>query len=94
MMFKLCLLFAFTFLAYESTLAQEPLPTLQPGFIVPAPISVYNAPPPIIYRPIVQYQPWQLQGATFQPRVYRTPLRNWLFGVGTVQYHYAPQGQQ
>lgn len=53
------------------------------------------APPPVIYQPQmqIQWQPLQYQGSTYQPKFYRTPIRNWLFGTGTINHYYSPQQQ-
>lgn len=92
----LCLLFVFTLASYTSTYAQE----LQFNFPVqetiatPVPSYYYRLPPRIIYRPQVQIIPYQYEGSTYQPRVYRTPLRNFLFGRGVLNHYYSPQNQQ
>lgn len=48
------------------------------------------APAPVIYQPRVVYQPYQYRGTTVTPKVYHTPIRNWLFGTARVQHIYAP----
>ena len=60
---------------------------------------VRGVPATVLYYPQVQYVPYHYQRSVYQPRVYRTPLRDMLFGAGTMQHYYAPmqpqpQGQQ
>ena len=94
-----CLLFVFTIWAYSDTVAQTPYcpgGNCHPRPIIAPPLPpVYNTvPPPVIYRPQVQWQPVQYQGSTYSPRAYRTPVRNWFFGIGTLNHYYGSQGQQ
>ena len=92
-MIRLCLLFVFTLMSYNATIAQEQ-PTPQPDSIAVNTVPVYNFAPPVIFQPRIQFQPLYLQGSTFQPRVYKTPLRNLFFGIGTITHHYSPTPQQ
>lgn len=96
-MLRICLLFMFTLIAYESSIAQCINGNCAPvNLVAPIRPMVYPSwqPPSTIYRPVLQFQPLQYQGSTYQPRAYRTPLRSWLFGTGTVSHYYQPQPQQ
>ena len=46
--------------------------------------------PPVIYRPVVQWQPWVYRGSEIEKREFRTPLRSLLFGKYRVRHLYAP----
>jgi hypothetical protein len=95
-MIRACLLLAFVITSYSDTVAQTPSSVVIPVYVAPQPIVRYTigSPPPVIFRPQVQWQPYQFQGSTFIPRTYPTPLRNLLFGTGTITHFYSPQGQQ
>lgn len=71
-----------------------PVAPVNPSFGYVYPAVPVTAPPPMIYRPQIYYQPYQYQGSVYRPKTYRTPIRNWLFGTGTVDHYYSPQKQQ
>lgn len=76
--------------------AQGPQLICQDGRCWQAPVILQQAviaAPQQIYVPQVTYQPYQLQSTQVQERVYRTPLRNLLFGKYRVQHQYAPVQQ-
>lgn len=61
------------------------------------PVVVYQTPmiwqpPPVIYRPQVQWVPYQLQRVEATP--WRTPLRSLFWGPMRMTPVYAPQVQQ
>ena len=93
-MIRLCLLFAFTLTSYSCGIAQQVQTQPQPVPFAVNTVPVYNFAPPVIFQPRIQYQPLYLQSSTFQPRVYRTPLRNLFFGTGTITNLYSPTPQQ
>jgi hypothetical protein len=95
------LLFAFTVFASSTSYAQQAdsyyKPQTIPQIAYPVNSGYYMAlPPAVIYRPQYQIQlkPYSYGGSIYNPKTYRTPLRNWLFGTGNVQHYYYPQQPQ
>ena len=86
------LLFAFYGNArcFGQSLAIPAVPVYQvPAYSVAVPVAV----PAVVYRPQVQYVPYQLDRTVVTQKAYRTPLRNLFFGRYRVQHYYAPQQQ-
>ena len=98
-MIRFCLLFVFTLTSYSVGIAQQANTVCYGGrcYQVAPPSTIRYpivSPPPVIYQPQIQYRPYQYQGSVYQPREYRTPFRNWLFGTGHINHYYSPAANQ
>ena len=45
---------------------------------------------PMVYRPVIYYQPMQYAGTSIQRKEYKTPIRDLFFGRYRVQHYYSP----